>query len=326
MRRSAIRAKAIATGSWSVAAANGFSDAEALPLDLAIANIARIVNTVDLPVTLDFEGGYATDIGMSPAFSDSGAGYGLLTSAVRYTSRILDVAEGDMVLEVTWDQGDTAFKRNKPMLLEYWLHYGLGPLSLEGMIQQSENGRPTAFSHGPFTALTSDPADDGKLGGSSQSIVMLLAKYQLNSRIELSGGIRLNRWSGAYAVQTSGLLWNAMFNVDWGGFDANGVPNPGYAARTKDVMLGMRYRMDKWTASTNNPSDRGQRNTALFTSAGLNYNFGEGIQFYGSVNAVKYRQKGFAPLSMPGHSAFSNVDSRVADRGNWLTLGALYVF
>ena len=279
---------------------------------------------------------YATDIGMSPAFSDSGAGYGLLTSAVRYTSRILDVAEGDMVLEVTWDQGDTAFKRNKPMLLEYWLHYGLGPLSLEGMIQQSENGRPTAFSHGPFTALTSDPADDGKLGGSSQSIVMLLAKYQLNSRIELSGGIRLNRWSGAYAVQTSGLLWNAMFNVDWGGFDANGVPNPGYAARTKDVMLGMRYRMDKWTASTglthlgrastNNPSDRGQRNTALFTSAGLNYNFGEGIQFYGSVNAVKYRQKGFAPLSMPGHSAFSNVDSRVADRGNWLTLGALYVF
>ncbi len=57
-------AKAIATGSWSVAAANGFSDAEALPLDLAIANIARIVNTVDLPVTLDFEGGYATDIDM----------------------------------------------------------------------------------------------------------------------------------------------------------------------------------------------------------------------------------------------------------------------
>lgn len=57
-------AKAIATGSWSVAATNGFSDAEALPLDLAIANIARIVNTVDLPVTLDFEGGYATDIDM----------------------------------------------------------------------------------------------------------------------------------------------------------------------------------------------------------------------------------------------------------------------
>jgi 2-methylisocitrate lyase-like PEP mutase family enzyme len=55
-------AKAIATGSWSVAAANGFFDAEALPLDLALANINRIVGAVDLPVTLDFEGGYATDI------------------------------------------------------------------------------------------------------------------------------------------------------------------------------------------------------------------------------------------------------------------------
>ncbi len=55
-------AKAIATGSWSVAAAHGFFDAEALPLDLALANITRIASCVDLPVTLDFEGGYASDL------------------------------------------------------------------------------------------------------------------------------------------------------------------------------------------------------------------------------------------------------------------------
>ena len=54
-------AKAIATGSASVAAANGFSDAEALPLDLALANARRIVGAVDLPVSIDFEGGYAVD-------------------------------------------------------------------------------------------------------------------------------------------------------------------------------------------------------------------------------------------------------------------------
>ena len=54
-------AKAIATGSWSVAAAQGYSDAEALPMDVAIANAARIVEAVELPVTLDFEGGYAVD-------------------------------------------------------------------------------------------------------------------------------------------------------------------------------------------------------------------------------------------------------------------------
>jgi 2-methylisocitrate lyase-like PEP mutase family enzyme len=51
-------AKAIATGSWSVAAAYGCNDGEELPLDLAIANAKRIVAAVDLPVTIDFEGGY----------------------------------------------------------------------------------------------------------------------------------------------------------------------------------------------------------------------------------------------------------------------------
>jgi 2-methylisocitrate lyase-like PEP mutase family enzyme len=56
-------AKAIATGSWSVADAHGFGDAEGLPFDLAIANAARVVTAVALPVTIDFEGGYATDPG-----------------------------------------------------------------------------------------------------------------------------------------------------------------------------------------------------------------------------------------------------------------------
>ena len=54
-------AKAIATGSWSVAAANGFDDGEKLPFELALENLERIVASVALPVTLDFEGGYATD-------------------------------------------------------------------------------------------------------------------------------------------------------------------------------------------------------------------------------------------------------------------------
>jgi 2-methylisocitrate lyase-like PEP mutase family enzyme len=55
-------AKSLATGSWSVAAANGFADGEELPLDVALANAERIVRSVSLPVTLDFEGGYTTDL------------------------------------------------------------------------------------------------------------------------------------------------------------------------------------------------------------------------------------------------------------------------
>ena len=51
-------AKAIATGSWSVAAAHGCSDGQALSLELALANLARIVASVSLPVTIDLEAGY----------------------------------------------------------------------------------------------------------------------------------------------------------------------------------------------------------------------------------------------------------------------------
>jgi 2-methylisocitrate lyase-like PEP mutase family enzyme len=54
-------ARAIATGSASVAAAHGFNDAEALPLDLALANAARVAAAIELPVTIDFEGAYAVD-------------------------------------------------------------------------------------------------------------------------------------------------------------------------------------------------------------------------------------------------------------------------
>jgi 2-methylisocitrate lyase-like PEP mutase family enzyme len=54
-------AKALATGSASVAAANGFEDGEAVPLELALANASRIVAATDLPVSLDFERGYGED-------------------------------------------------------------------------------------------------------------------------------------------------------------------------------------------------------------------------------------------------------------------------
>ncbi len=51
-------AQAIATGSWSVAAAFGYADGEHMPLELAIDNLARIVRSTALPVTLDLESGY----------------------------------------------------------------------------------------------------------------------------------------------------------------------------------------------------------------------------------------------------------------------------
>lgn len=294
--------------------------------------LSRGWNRADFP--------YASDVGQT-AFSDAGAAYGILTHALRYTTRPLYVAEGDLVLEVTYDQGDRDFERNKPELIELWALWGRGPLLVEAVAQSARNGSPAAFAKAPFTGLTPFPKrDDAQLGGSSQGMFLLLGKYQIGTAYEVSGGVRFNRWSGAYAVPlTEGPLaqWNNPFNVDWGGVDADGVPNPGYSARSTDFMLGLRKYVDpKWVAftgltylgkaSTDNPSERGQSNSALFASIGADYNVGGGLSVSGSFNAVWYSRKGLAPLSMPAHDAFSNVDSRIAKRGNWVSIEANYEF
>lgn len=55
-------ARALATGSASVAGALGYADGQELPLDLLLTVIARIRATSDLPLSVDFEAGYADDL------------------------------------------------------------------------------------------------------------------------------------------------------------------------------------------------------------------------------------------------------------------------
>ena len=54
-------AKALATGSHPVADANGWPDGEQVPMEFAFANARRIIESVELPVTVDFEGAYSAD-------------------------------------------------------------------------------------------------------------------------------------------------------------------------------------------------------------------------------------------------------------------------
>jgi 2-methylisocitrate lyase-like PEP mutase family enzyme len=54
-------AKALATGSHPVADANGFPDGQKVPMEFAFANARRIVDAVEVPLTVDFESAYSTD-------------------------------------------------------------------------------------------------------------------------------------------------------------------------------------------------------------------------------------------------------------------------
>ncbi|MGU3780111.1 isocitrate lyase/PEP mutase family protein [Burkholderia metallica] len=65
-------AVALATGSWSVAAANGFVDGEQMPRALMMEVLARITRATDLPVSVDLESGYGErpeDVGETIALS-----------------------------------------------------------------------------------------------------------------------------------------------------------------------------------------------------------------------------------------------------------------
>ena len=283
---------------------------------------------------------YGTFFGIADPWANSGAGYGLLGRALRYMTRPIDVFEGDLRLEATYDMGESGWDRNTPRFLELYAQFVGGDLVVDAIVQTTENGEPVSWGKAPFGGLTPFPEDDPLLGGSSQSIVMLMARYQVHTRLELAGGIRFNRWSGAYAVQTTPGLegrWNSMFNVDWGGFDANGVPNPGYSARSTDFMFGLRYHFDQnvsatfgtvylGKASTDNPSERGQSNDLLLNTVGLNYDFLNGLRIYGMAGMAHYGRKGLAPMSMPSHNAFTTIDSRVATRGNWVGAGVEFTF
>jgi hypothetical protein len=285
---------------------------------------------------------YGTQVGLASAWSSSGAGYGMLGSAVRLGSVLLDVADGDLFLEATYDQGNTNFTRLKPEFWELYAQYHRGDLVVDAMLQDAKNGGPGAWGHAPFSSVTPFAVDDmalqydgtgvgAPLKGNQQNIAMLMARYQASSQLEVSGGLRYNYWSGANSVYSVASNWTTAFNADF-----KTTAYTGYAASSYDALLGARYRTGPWmfytgmvylgSASTGNPSQRGQGNSARINTLGANYDFGRGLMFGSTLGVVHYAYLGLAPLSMPGNAAFSNVDSRITQDGRWLTLGFVYAF
>lgn len=279
---------------------------------------------------------YGTQIGLADAWGASGSGYGLLTNAVRYGLPDQYAFGGDLHMEVTYDRGGKGYV-HKPEFVELMTQYVGGPWVIEGVIQQAKNGLPSAWSHGPFVGITVNPSDDKAAGPENkQSIAMLMVRYAFDAKTVLFAGLRHNEWSGARGqlVGNDGTndLWNAMFNIDPSDFATTAYP-----ARSEDISIGFTRKLnEKLTmnlglvylgkARTNNPQERGQSNTMTMGTLGLGYEVQPGWSIFGYAGAVNYGRKGLAPLSMPSHSSFSGIDSRVAKHGKWVGIGTVYTF
>jgi len=294
---------------------------------------------------------YGSNIGLADAWGSSGSGYGLLANAIRYSAPVQDYFSGEFRWEISHDYGDARYE-TPSSFWEFYGQYAKGDLVTDWIYQLGVNGRPGSWTHGPFLGLTDDPKyDNGNIPENTQTILIGMFRYQLTNQMEVSGGLRRNYWSGADAVMVDNdgkdNLWNNMFNVDWtgptktdGGYGTlyDGAYKQSYPAMSYDFMGGFRYRPDnKWTYSTglvylsevqtDNPMERGQSNTLTIGSVGVSYlDLYPGVTVSAGGSAVRYKQKGLAPLSMPSHSAFSGVDSRVADSGEAISAQVLYVY
>lgn len=110
-------AKALATGSLSMAGAQGYADGEALPFDALLAGICRITEVSSLPLSVDVETGYAADLPAlctnATALREAGVvgcnledrliGRDELRPAERQAERIATVAEAGLFINARTD-------------------------------------------------------------------------------------------------------------------------------------------------------------------------------------------------------------------------------
>lgn len=120
-------AKAVATGSLGVAGAQGHDDGQVIPLADLLGTARSIVNAVEVPVSIDFEGGYAADPGTltknAALLAETGAvgcnfedqiigGDGVFAPAVQ-ADRIAAVASSGLFVNARTDLFLGAMKRSE---------------------------------------------------------------------------------------------------------------------------------------------------------------------------------------------------------------------
>ena len=102
-------AKAIATGSFGVAGAQGRADGEDFPIEDVFENLGRILSVTDLPVTIDMESGYGADpaavgISVGRAFDAGAAGINM-EDRLPGADELLPVAEAAARYRAAADTG-----------------------------------------------------------------------------------------------------------------------------------------------------------------------------------------------------------------------------
>ncbi len=292
---------------------------------------------------------FAYPLGLSSPWAETGAGYGVLPKAIRYSSRMFEIPQGKILFEFTAATVDKAYPLNPassvippptPILYEGFIQFSDDKQLIELIYQQSNGGLQNSFAKGAFHGSIGNTQSAATTPGwrhPSEDVAILQGTYYLNERLSFTWGFRRSEWSGApQQCDYSAAIANCYF--DQPGFNY-ASDNGMHHAIEYDGLLGASYNWKLWKftvggvhfnkAFTRTPTEWGQSNNATITNVGVYRKVPElskHLEVYGGLGRTQFGRQGPAPLSMPANTADGNVDPRTSAIGETLTLGANFIF
>ncbi|MDE3009767.1 MAG: hypothetical protein KGI67_02660 [Pseudomonadota bacterium] len=286
-------------------------------------------------------------LGITSAWSESGAGYGVLPQALRYTSRPFELANGSkLVLELTAAAERIVFARNvqnqpynehppRPRLMELFAQYANETDLIEFTFQGSEGGVQNSFSKGSFTGDVGNPDNSPLYKKPRETVAILQGEHYFTPEWKGTWGIKRNYWSGQ-VFQCDYVAGTGCYFPS--GFD-NGTDGIGHSATEYNFMGGLTWYQGLYSYSLSgvhmgrsyvrSPTEYGQSNTANYFSLGFNRQVPEiarNVRVYAQFNYLRFGYYGPAPLSMPGELAVFGVDPRDHSTALGVTLGGTFTF
>jgi hypothetical protein len=222
---------------------------------------------------------FAYPIGLSSAWAESGAGYGVFPEAVRYATPEFETPFGRIRFEATAVQakerpplnydwlkeqeeldGQTRIfsEAPSPQLYEIFIQYSNQKNLIELIFQDSSGGRQSSFSKGAFYGAQGDTMGPQAAPGyrkPTQNVAILQGTYWHNPSWKVSYGLKRSEWSGQqqqcdYGPVPPEVVGNVLVTGacfwDQGGFNY-ASDNRMHHAIEWDGMLGVSYTRQMWT-------------------------------------------------------------------------------
>jgi len=290
---------------------------------------------------------FTFDVGLAP-WAESGAGYGVLRHAARYTSPEFEPSFGKFSVEATLSTPQRGFQLNsaspvyaeppKPKLFETFVQFSNEGNLIELIYQHSGGGIQSSFAEGGFIGAAGNTDGTANAAGyqvPSETLWLLEGSHWVGEHWKFTYGLKRSWWSGLQQQCDYSASVNLCF-YDQAGFNyaVGGRVHPAYEY---DGLLAGSYTSGLWTytagairfnsAYTKTPTEWGQSNNAFIGNlearrkiANLNSHVDASV--YGALNRVQFSHQLPAPLSFPSNTAFGGVDPRVSKSGNTYIVGA----